>query len=149
MSSKQIVFRVANMDCESEAAAIERGFRGFPGILGLKTYPKSAKVAVSFNEDTTSADALKEKLEALGFPEQEGRGMVARPSKPAPWRNPKVVTSAVSGILLLIGFLLTFASTPAVVSTIIYIAAILVGGYYFGREALEELVFERGWVLSY
>jgi len=140
MSSKQIDFRVANMDCESEAAAIERGFRGFPGILGLKTYPKSAKVAVTFDEDTTSADALKEKLEALGFPAQEGRGMVA---KPAPWRNPKVVTSAISGILLLIGFLLTFASTPAVVSTIIYIAAILVGGYYFGREALEELVFER------
>ncbi|KXJ98009.1 MAG: copper-exporting ATPase [Acidobacteria bacterium OLB17] len=140
MSSKQIDFRVANMDCESEAAAIQRGLKGFPGIVELKVYPKSAKVALTFDENETSPQVLKEKLEALGFPAQEGRALAAQP---APWRNPKVITSAVSGILLLVGFLLGFTGIPEIVSTVIYIAAILVGGYYFGREAVEELIYER------
>jgi Cd2+/Zn2+-exporting ATPase len=29
-------------------------------------------------------------------------------------------------------------------SLALYVAAILIGGYYFGREALEELIYERG-----
>jgi heavy metal translocating P-type ATPase len=54
-----------------------------------------------------------------------------------------VVTSIASGVLLLAGWLLGLVGVPAVVSTVVFWAAILVGGYYFGREALEELVFER------
>src|SRR5690606_9142336 len=62
---------------------------------------------------------------------------------PKPWRNPKVVTSAVSGLLLLAGWILSLAGGPPAVSTGMYLAAIAIGGYYFGREALEDLVFER------
>jgi len=36
MGTKQIDLRVAGLDCESEAAAIERGLRGSPGLLALK-----------------------------------------------------------------------------------------------------------------
>lgn len=140
MNDKNIDFRVANLDCESEAAAIERGLKGFPGIIEMKVYPKSAKVSVTFDETATSPESLKDKLAALGFPAQEGR-TIAR--QPAPWRNPKVITSAMSGVLLLIGFLLGYTPVAPAVSTGVYIVAILVGGYYFGREALEELVYER------
>ncbi len=65
------------------------------------------------------------------------------PEQPKPWRNPKVITSVTSGVLLLAGFLLGFIAAPAIVPQILYIAAILIGGYYFGREAIEELIFER------
>jgi heavy metal translocating P-type ATPase len=140
MSGKQMDFRVSGLDCESEAAAIERGLKGFPGLTEVKVYPKSAKVALTFEPDKTSPDALKEKLESLGFPVQEGRAMTAQP---APWRNPKVITSAVSGVLLGLGFLFSFTAAPSIVSTVFYLASILVGGYYFGREALEELIYER------
>ncbi|MCL5997447.1 MAG: heavy metal translocating P-type ATPase [Chloroflexi bacterium] len=63
--------------------------------------------------------------------------------QPKPWRNPKVLTSATSGVLLLVGWLIGLAGAPAIVSDIIYVAAILIGGYFFGREAFEELIFER------
>jgi Cd2+/Zn2+-exporting ATPase len=62
---------------------------------------------------------------------------------PKPWRNPKVITSVLSGVLLLVGWLVGLAGAPVIVSTVVYIAAILIGGYYFGREAIEELIFER------
>ena len=67
---KQIELRVQNLDCEHDAAAIERGLADFPGLLALQVYPKSAKVAMSFDPADTSAEALKEKLASLGFPER-------------------------------------------------------------------------------
>lgn len=62
---------------------------------------------------------------------------------PPPWRNIKVVTSAIAGTLLAIGFFGAMAGLPTPVATALYIAAVLIGGYFFGREALEELVKER------
>lgn len=62
---------------------------------------------------------------------------------PRPWRNPKVVTSAFSGLLLVAGFVGGYAGLPPLLQTAIYIVAVLVGGYYFGREAVEELLKER------
>jgi copper chaperone CopZ len=62
MGTKQIDLRVAGLDCESEAAAIERGLRGSPGLLALKVYTKSAKVALNYDPDRASPGALKEKL---------------------------------------------------------------------------------------
>jgi Cd2+/Zn2+-exporting ATPase len=137
---KKLDLRVSNLDCEHDAAAIQRGLADFSGLDDLKVYPKSAKVAVTYDPTVTSPETLKEKLETLGFPPQTGLSM---PEQPKPWRNPKVLTSVASGALLLIGWLIGLAGAPEIVSFIFYIAAILIGGYYFGREAIEGLVFER------
>ena len=93
MSTKQIELYVANLDCEHDAAAIERGLAGSTGVVGMKVYPKAAKVSLTFEPTATSEDALKEKLEGLGFPPQETRALTGQPKL---WRNPKVVTSAIS-----------------------------------------------------
>jgi len=140
MESTKIEVRVSNLDCEHDAAKIERGLEGFAGLVGLKVYPKSAKVVLTFNPDQTNPGALKQKLETLGFPPQKGMEMAEQPK---PWKNPKVLTAFASGVLLLVGWLIGLAGAPALISTIIFIAAILIGGYYFGREAIEELIFER------
>lgn len=62
---------------------------------------------------------------------------------PRPWRNAKVVTSAGSGLLLLHGFGGGTLGLRAELQTVLYLLVVVVGGYYFGREALEELVKER------
>ena len=102
----KLELRVGNLDCEHDAAAIERGLTNFPGLNELKVYPKAAKVSLAFNPEATTPKALKEKLETLGFPPQDGLTM---PEQPKPWHNPKVLTSAVSGILLLVGWLLVMS----------------------------------------
>lgn len=134
-----VEFHVARLDCENEAAAIRRGMSEVPGIAQLTVFPKAAKVAIAFDPQQTAARSLKDKLGSLGFPVQSREA----PRLPKPWRNPKVVTSALSGALLLIGWFGGLAGLPATASTAIYLVAIVVGGYYFGREAVEELVFER------
>lgn len=62
---------------------------------------------------------------------------------PKLWRNPKVVTSAASGVLLAIGFLGGYAGLPPALSATLYISAVVIGGWFFMREALEELLRER------
>jgi heavy metal translocating P-type ATPase len=140
MKTQHVEWRVAHLDCEHDAAAIERGLRGVPGLVELTVYPKAAKVALTYDPERTSATALQRTLHALGFPAQESRALAGPPK---PWRNPKVLTSAASGVLLLLGFLLGVVGAPPMVSTAIYLAAMLIGGYDFGREAIEALLFER------
>jgi heavy metal translocating P-type ATPase len=62
---------------------------------------------------------------------------------PTLWRNPKVLTSAASGVLLLAGWLIGLAGAPEGIATAVYVIAMLTGGYFFGREAIEELLFEH------
>jgi len=137
---KNAEWRVANLDCEHDAAALKRGLAGWPGITDIDVYPTSAKVRVSFDLAQTSAVELQNKLREIGFPAEDSR---EPPAQPKPWRNLKVLTSAASGLLLLVGWLASMAPATTVASLPLYVVAILVGGYFFGREAIEELVFER------
>lgn len=139
--TKKLNLRLANLDCDHDAAAIKHGLEASPGVYDLKIYPKSAKISLSFDPDMTSPEVIKQKLERLGFPPQAGYSM---PQQPKLWNNPQVLASLVSGVLLLAGWLIGMRRGMAeIVSTVLYAAAILTGGYYFGREAIEELLFER------
>jgi len=62
---------------------------------------------------------------------------------PPPWKNPQVVTSSTAGVLLALGFIGGYLGLPHAAAVLLYVAAVLIGGYYFGREALEELGKER------
>ncbi len=140
MSVQRLDVRVANLDCEHDAAAIERGLRNVPGLVEVKVFPKAAKVRLFYDPEKVTPDGLRERLTALGFPPRDTLEAVGPPK---PWRNPKVLTSAASGVLLIVGWLLSLLGLPEIVSLALYIIAIVVGGYYFGREAIEGLIFER------
>lgn len=132
--------RVINLDCDADAAKIRRGLGEARGVTAVTVYPKAARVAIRYRRDESSADVLEDTLRDLGFPP---KSTTSDAGMPRPWKNPKVVTSAASGVLLLAGWLLGRAGAADVVSTSFYVASLLIGGYYFGREALEELIQER------
>ncbi|MGB3715571.1 MAG: cation-translocating P-type ATPase [Candidatus Promineifilaceae bacterium] len=139
-SMQELDLYVGNLDCDHDAAAIERGLTGTPGLDRVKIYPKSAKVSLSFDPAQIDPEQLRTRLDSLGFPPQEGMVM---PEQPRPWRNPKVITSVTSGILLSAGWILGLTTLPTPVSSVSYALSIAIGGYYFGREAIEGLIFER------
>jgi len=62
---------------------------------------------------------------------------------PPPWRNLQVVTSALSGLLLAIGFFGSMLGLPSLLETSLYLLAVVIGGWYFIREGLETLLEER------
>ena len=138
--TEQLELRVQNLDCEHDAAAIRRALAGTPGLAQVTVYPKSAKVRLLYDPALVQPQAIQEKLAEQGFPAQEGMALAGPPK---PWRNPKVLTSLASGLLLLVGWLLGQAGVTEGVTLPIFVVAILVGGYYFGREAIQELIYER------
>ncbi|MFP2903687.1 heavy metal translocating P-type ATPase [Pyxidicoccus sp. 3LFB2] len=140
MSGKQLELYVENLDCENDAAKLKRGLTGTPGLVDVTVYAKAAKVVLTLDEGRTSADAVQERLEGLGFPAKRQRG---RTGTVSPWKNPKVLTSLASGVLLLAGWLGARAGAPPAVTWGIFLASLASGAWYFGREALEELLHER------
>jgi Zn2+/Cd2+-exporting ATPase len=62
---------------------------------------------------------------------------------PPPWRNLQVVTSALSGLLLAIGFFGSMLGLPSLLETSLYLLAVVIGGWYFIREGIETLLEER------
>jgi Cd2+/Zn2+-exporting ATPase len=62
---------------------------------------------------------------------------------PPPWRNLQVVTSALSGLLLAIGFFGSMLDLPSPLETGLYLLAIVIGGWYFIREGIQTLIEER------
>lgn len=139
MATETLDVRVQNLDCEHDAHALERALANVTGIESLRVLPKAARVTLSFDPSITSPAVLRKQLASSGFPPREATSDSARPS---PFRNPKVVTSAAAGVLVLVGWLLSVAEAESL-SLAAYVSAMAIGGYYFGREALEELVFER------
>ncbi|AMV22611.1 heavy metal translocating P-type ATPase [Planctomyces sp. SH-PL14] len=139
-STQTLELRVAHLDCDNDAARLKRAMPHVPGLSSIEVMAKAGKIVLAFDPAATSGEALQQQLRNAGFPPQGAD----RPSGPPKlWNNPKVLTSAAAGLLLLAGWLLSLIGAPAAVSTTLYIAAISIGGYYFGREAIEELIFER------
>lgn len=130
----RLEYRVANVDCENEAAAIERAFRDRPGVLRVEVAAKSARVMFDVSADVPPRD-LEARLAELGYPVVRGEP----PRLPPPWRNARVVASVVSGAMLLVGWALP-AGWPA---TVAWLVAMAIGGWAFAREGVAELIHER------
>lgn len=62
---------------------------------------------------------------------------------PPPWRNLQVVTSALSGLLLALGFFGSMLGLSPLLETGLYLLAVVIGGWYFIREGIETLLEER------
>lgn len=62
---------------------------------------------------------------------------------PAPWQNPQVVTSALSGLLLAVGFFGSMLGLSSEWATGLYLLSVVSGGLYFFREGIETLIEER------
>ncbi len=140
MSKATLNLRVANLDCENDAAAIQRALQKMEGVQHVAVLPGAAKVIVEINTETLQVEQIRQQLSELGFPPLDHREM---PTMPPPWRNKKVITSILSGVLLLAGWLLQFSNLSPVISLGFYLLSMVMGGYYFTREALEMLVFSR------
>lgn len=136
---EKLTVRVANLDCENEAAAIRRAMADAPGVKSVEVRATAASVTLLFDPAVVSADALREQLESAGYPPVRRTEQRATP----PWRNPKVLSSIASGVLLGVGWLMARSGVVAWVPLATYLAAMIVGGYFFAREAIEELIFER------
>ncbi len=138
-ATHNLELRVANLDCEHDAAALRRGLEPLKGLQTLSIYPKSGKIRVTLDPTQLSEADLKAHLHRLGFPPHEGEADALLPPL---WRNPRVVASALSGGLWAIGEGTRLVGGPPWLVLVWHLAAIASGGFYFGREAWQALRYE-------
>ncbi|MBX9570692.1 MAG: cation-translocating P-type ATPase [Candidatus Obscuribacterales bacterium] len=139
-NSREQTFSVHNVDCENEAAKIQRELRKHPGVHEVKVSPQSSKVRVSFDPKIASIESVAKALDDLGFPVKDD---AASTESPTIWRNKKVLSALISGLLLAVGWVAGKLGAPTVLSLSLYFFSVVIGGFYFAREALEELIHER------
>ena len=137
---ERVELRVAHLDCETEAAQLRRGLAGVPGVSQLEVLPRAGRVRLTLDPAATSREAVQRRLAELGFPVLDRPDA---PQPPPPWRNPKVVTSAASGALLLLGYATARLGAPDLAVQGVYLSSVVIGGWYFAREATVDLLWER------
>jgi Cd2+/Zn2+-exporting ATPase len=138
--TKTLELHVANLDCDHDAAALKRGFQEIAGVSDLQVLPKAGKIRLSFDPARADQGAIEAHLRSIGFPPRTSR---EAPRLARPWENPKVLTSAASGLLLLVGWLMARGAGGDHGLPIYFLASAVLGAWYFGREAIEALFLEH------
>ncbi len=140
MGDERLELRIAALDCDQDALGVRRALQKAPGVSNIDVRASSGVIIVHFDPDESSPEVLRQTLTDAGFPPRKPGD---DDQLPVPWRNAKVAMSALAGVLLLVGWIVALFGAPGALSAGLYVAAIVVGGYFFGREAAEELLFER------
>ena len=83
-SSAQAEFTVSTIDCENCVRAIRGGLGQVPGVEHTGVDLDTQRVTVDYDPQQTSAEALREHLERLGFTPAEDAAATAPPPRPAP-----------------------------------------------------------------
>ncbi|MFD1332838.1 heavy metal translocating P-type ATPase [Methylopila musalis] len=112
-AASALKFRIEGMDCGSCAAKIETALRRLPGVAEVEVSVTAASLLVSVDEDRTSRETIRSKVNALGFRALEASAPGASAhdghghdhdhgaSDDRPWwRTAKGVNALVSGALL-------------------------------------------------
>jgi|694.fasta_scaffold04348_16 heavy metal translocating P-type ATPase len=138
--TQEQTYYVRNVDCENEVAKIERELGKQSGVRHVKVFPLSSKVMITYEPERMSSESIAKVLSDLGFPPKEN----ATSEKPTKlWQNKKVLCALISGFTLALGWSLSKLGAPAWLSLTLYISSVATGGYYFAREAVEDLIHER------
>ena len=138
--TQEQTYYVRNVDCENEVAKIERELGKQPGVRHVKVSPLSSKVIITYEPERVSSESIAKVLSDLGFPPKENAAS-EEPTKL--WQNKKVLCALISGFTLALGWSLSKLGAPGWLSLTLYISSVATGGYYFAREAVEDLIHER------
>jgi Zn2+/Cd2+-exporting ATPase len=125
---------IDGMDCSDCARVIEHSVGRMEGVLAVSVNYAAQKMNVEFDKQKTDQAAIEKRVRSLGYTIPLD-GLQARLQE-----NRELLFSILSGLLLLIGWLGgRFLGFPALLSTGLYLAAYLFGGWDIARHAWHAL----------
>lgn len=125
ISSEMQVYNVEGMDCAACAISIEKHLLKQPDVekVSVNFSTGKMKIAHQTNEETIIREVEKAGYRAIPIVSNE------QPSvQPRSFFN-GLLWTALSGITLLLGFVLSIFDVPTIFSTLLYAASIILGGY--------------------
>jgi Cd2+/Zn2+-exporting ATPase len=141
--SQQMIFRVDGMDCADCALHLEEALRRTAGVDRVSVDFSLARLRVASSDGTKIHDAIVQVAESMGYSLQAEEAVESE-MPPLGWRQKlwqrrRDLTTLGSGLLVASAVILKLAGLPQLVVASLFIAAILVGGYYIARSGWAAL----------
>ncbi|MDF9839635.1 cation transport ATPase [Paenibacillus sp. PastF-1] len=124
------VFNVEGMDCAACAVSIEKHLMKRPDVEQVSVNFSTGKMKIAHQ---TNVDTIIREVEKAGY-------RAVPISKAQPSLQPKsffdgMLLTTLSGITLLLGFVLSLVDVPSILPTILYAASIILGVYKPAKSA--------------
>lgn len=129
------VLYIEGMHYENETRAIEKRLNTLPGIINIKFNLLSARITV---EHQTDLKLIQNALREIGF---ESHLIVKNESKSKRRflkKNKMLVLTVISGVLAFAGILSQSLSAPFLLTVILFVGAIITGGYHIAIKGWKE-----------
>ncbi|MBI4329876.1 MAG: heavy metal translocating P-type ATPase [Chloroflexi bacterium] len=132
-AGKRITVFVEGLDCSDEVESIDKKLHGLRGILEHKANLVQQAVEIVYEPGAVEPQDIVRAIAETGL-----KASMERPKQKlgAWWKERKNVLLLVCGILILAGFVFSWAGAAEVLSIGSFVAAVLVGGYYPARMGL-------------
>lgn len=129
------IFEVEGMDCADEVALLERKLAPLAGVREITADIVGGRLRVKHDPAKTSRHELLQAIDETGMTARAaGEGPRMQPA-PTFWRrNRRLVLTAASGVLTGLGMLLFLLGAEPGLTTPLYLAAVLTGGFYVARS---------------
>ncbi|MFZ3170748.1 MAG: heavy metal translocating P-type ATPase [Carboxydocellales bacterium] len=146
--TKDSVFRLSGLDCADCAAKLEKKLIAQPLVEEAKVNFATAKLTIRYSG--TVEEVIRTVEEAGYGAELEGQE-TTKVEKSFWQKNRKTILTAISGILVGTGFILSSFGTPEAITIPIYLLAMLTGGFYTARSgfySLKTLSLDMNFLMS-
>lgn len=117
-------YDIVGMDCGSCAKSIENHFNKNPSVKEVSVNFSTGKMKI---EHTNSVDEIISEVDKIGYSASLKSNKKSTVEQPKSKKENWIIIS--SGLLIVLGFLLSYLSVPSFVSTILYAGAIVISGY--------------------
>jgi Cd2+/Zn2+-exporting ATPase len=131
---ERTVVRVEGMDCASCAATVEKRVSALPGVSKATVHFAAGRLDAEHDPGLSQED-LEWTVRAAGY----GVAKTEEVERTPFWRTPRVLLTATSAVLFLVGLALSVAGGPEIARVVAYLAAIVVGGLPIFRAAVAGL----------
>jgi Cd2+/Zn2+-exporting ATPase len=148
--SFDLVFQVEGLDCADCALHLEEALRRTPGVAQANLNFSLARLQIAPQNDADVRAAVERVAGEMGYTlrtETAGETGGVKETTPG-WREQlrrrrRGLTTAASGLLIAVAFVLNLSNLPEAASAAAYVAAIVVGGFYTARAGWTALRVSR------
>lgn len=141
------ILQINGMDCADCAAKLEKALRRVPGVVNATVVFATGKLNIEYDPDRTGIQQVVDKVHALGYEAEEEQLEGAEKkgqTKESLWKTNKyAVPTAVSGVIILIAFLLERLGISVTITHSLYVLGIILGGYQPAKSGWSMLVNAR------
>jgi len=146
---KKSVFLITGLDCGDCAAKLEKKIMGLAGVSKASVNFGAGKLTV---EHTITDAAILKAVQESGYNGlSEGKQEGLTPSAPKWWQNPRLIATALSGILLVVLTITEWIGFQEHTLIPFYIMTLVIGGYHTAKSgyySLRSLTFDMNFLMS-